>query len=57
MSGLSTASACREDRDLNGPPILIGASRPRMLRLTAELADAWTQHLLAGARRGATSET
>jgi alkanesulfonate monooxygenase SsuD/methylene tetrahydromethanopterin reductase-like flavin-dependent oxidoreductase (luciferase family) len=24
-----------------GPPILIGASRPRMLRLTAELADAW----------------
>jgi alkanesulfonate monooxygenase SsuD/methylene tetrahydromethanopterin reductase-like flavin-dependent oxidoreductase (luciferase family) len=25
----------------NGPPILIGASRPRMLRLTAELADAW----------------
>jgi alkanesulfonate monooxygenase SsuD/methylene tetrahydromethanopterin reductase-like flavin-dependent oxidoreductase (luciferase family) len=25
----------------NGPPILVGASRPRMLRLTAELADAW----------------
>jgi alkanesulfonate monooxygenase SsuD/methylene tetrahydromethanopterin reductase-like flavin-dependent oxidoreductase (luciferase family) len=25
----------------NGPPILIGASRPRMLRLTAELANAW----------------
>src|SRR5215213_3264089 len=25
----------------NGPRILIGASRPRMLRLTAELADAW----------------
>jgi alkanesulfonate monooxygenase SsuD/methylene tetrahydromethanopterin reductase-like flavin-dependent oxidoreductase (luciferase family) len=25
----------------NGPPILIGASRPRMLRLTAELDDAW----------------
>jgi alkanesulfonate monooxygenase SsuD/methylene tetrahydromethanopterin reductase-like flavin-dependent oxidoreductase (luciferase family) len=25
----------------NGPPILIGASRPRLLRLTAELADAW----------------
>lgn len=25
----------------DGPPILIGASRPRMLRLTAELADAW----------------
>ncbi len=25
----------------NGPPILIGASKPRMLRLTAELADAW----------------
>lgn len=25
----------------SGPPILIGASRPRMLRLTAELADAW----------------
>jgi alkanesulfonate monooxygenase SsuD/methylene tetrahydromethanopterin reductase-like flavin-dependent oxidoreductase (luciferase family) len=25
----------------NGPPILIGASRPRMLRLTAELGDAW----------------
>ena len=25
----------------NGPPILIGASRPRMLRLTAEFADAW----------------
>ena len=24
-----------------GPPILIGASRPRMLRLTAEFADAW----------------
>jgi alkanesulfonate monooxygenase SsuD/methylene tetrahydromethanopterin reductase-like flavin-dependent oxidoreductase (luciferase family) len=24
-----------------GPPILIGASRPRMLRLTAELGDAW----------------
>ena len=24
-----------------GPPILIGASQPRMLRLTAELADAW----------------
>ena len=24
-----------------GPRILIGASRPRMLRLTAELADAW----------------
>jgi alkanesulfonate monooxygenase SsuD/methylene tetrahydromethanopterin reductase-like flavin-dependent oxidoreductase (luciferase family) len=24
-----------------GPPILVGASRPRMLRLTAELADAW----------------
>src|SRR5215218_9114305 len=24
-----------------GPSILIGASRPRMLRLTAELADAW----------------
>ena len=24
-----------------GPPILIGASRPRMLRLTAEVADAW----------------
>jgi alkanesulfonate monooxygenase SsuD/methylene tetrahydromethanopterin reductase-like flavin-dependent oxidoreductase (luciferase family) len=24
-----------------GAPILIGASRPRMLRLTAELADAW----------------
>ena len=24
-----------------GPPILIGALRPRMLRLTAELADAW----------------
>jgi len=24
-----------------GPPILIGASKPRMLRLTAELADAW----------------
>jgi len=24
-----------------GPPILIGAGRPRMLRLTAELADAW----------------
>ncbi len=25
----------------DGPPILIGASRPRMLRLTAGLADAW----------------
>ncbi len=25
----------------DGPPILIGASRPRMLRLTAEVADAW----------------
>ncbi len=25
----------------SGPPILIGASRPRMLRLTAEVADAW----------------
>ena len=25
----------------DGPPILVGASRPRMLRLTAELADAW----------------
>ena len=25
----------------SGPPILIGASRPRMLRLTAEFADAW----------------
>ena len=25
----------------NGPPILIGASRSRMLRLTAEVADAW----------------
>lgn len=25
----------------DGPPILIGASRPRMLRLTAELADGW----------------
>ena len=25
----------------DGPPILIGATRPRMLRLTAELADAW----------------
>ena len=25
----------------SGPPILVGASRPRMLRLTAELADAW----------------
>ena len=24
-----------------GPPILIGASRPRMLRLTAEIADSW----------------
>ena len=24
-----------------GPPILIGTSRPRMLRLTAELGDAW----------------
>jgi alkanesulfonate monooxygenase SsuD/methylene tetrahydromethanopterin reductase-like flavin-dependent oxidoreductase (luciferase family) len=24
-----------------GPPILIGASQPRMLRLTAELGDAW----------------
>jgi alkanesulfonate monooxygenase SsuD/methylene tetrahydromethanopterin reductase-like flavin-dependent oxidoreductase (luciferase family) len=25
----------------SGPPILIGASRPRMLRLTAQFADAW----------------
>ncbi len=25
----------------SGPPILVGASRPRMLRLTAEFADAW----------------
>ncbi|MGH2614405.1 MAG: LLM class flavin-dependent oxidoreductase [Thermomicrobiales bacterium] len=25
----------------NGPPMLIGASRPRMLRLTAEFADSW----------------
>jgi alkanesulfonate monooxygenase SsuD/methylene tetrahydromethanopterin reductase-like flavin-dependent oxidoreductase (luciferase family) len=25
----------------NGPPILVGAKGPRMLRLTAELADAW----------------
>ena len=24
-----------------GPPLLIGAGRPRMLRLTAEIADAW----------------
>lgn len=24
-----------------GPPILVDASRPRMLRLTAEIADAW----------------
>jgi probable F420-dependent oxidoreductase len=24
-----------------GPPILIGATRPRLLRLTAEVADAW----------------
>jgi alkanesulfonate monooxygenase SsuD/methylene tetrahydromethanopterin reductase-like flavin-dependent oxidoreductase (luciferase family) len=32
-----------------GPPILIGASRPRMLRLTAELGDAWNTCWLAGA--------
>ena len=34
------ASLPRGPRE-SGPPILIGASRPRMLRLTAELADAW----------------
>ena len=43
----------------DGPPILIGASRPRMLRLTAELADAWNTCWLGRAaelpqrRRGA----
>ncbi len=31
----------------SGPPILIGASRSRMLRLTAELADAWNTCWLA----------
>jgi probable F420-dependent oxidoreductase len=30
-----------------GPPILIGAFRPRMLRLTAEFADAWNTCWLA----------
>ena len=33
----------------SGPPILIGAFRPRMLRLTAELADAWNTCWLARA--------
>ena len=33
----------------NGPPILIGAFRPRMLRLTAEFADAWNTWRLARA--------
>jgi alkanesulfonate monooxygenase SsuD/methylene tetrahydromethanopterin reductase-like flavin-dependent oxidoreductase (luciferase family) len=33
----------------DGPPILVGASRPRMLRLTAELADAWNTCWLARA--------
>jgi alkanesulfonate monooxygenase SsuD/methylene tetrahydromethanopterin reductase-like flavin-dependent oxidoreductase (luciferase family) len=32
-----------------GPPILIGAFRPRMLRLTAEFADAWNTCWLAKA--------
>ena len=36
-----------------GPPILIGASRPRMLRLTAELADAWNTCWLGRAERAA----
>ena len=39
-----------------GPPILIGASRPRMLRLTAELGDAWNTCWLGRAERAA-SET
>lgn len=33
----------------NGPPILIGSFRPRMLRLTAEFADAWNTCWLAKA--------
>jgi alkanesulfonate monooxygenase SsuD/methylene tetrahydromethanopterin reductase-like flavin-dependent oxidoreductase (luciferase family) len=33
----------------SGPPILIGASKPRMLRLTAEFADAWNTCWLARA--------
>jgi alkanesulfonate monooxygenase SsuD/methylene tetrahydromethanopterin reductase-like flavin-dependent oxidoreductase (luciferase family) len=33
----------------SGPPILVGASRPRMLRLTAELADAWNTNWLGRA--------
>jgi alkanesulfonate monooxygenase SsuD/methylene tetrahydromethanopterin reductase-like flavin-dependent oxidoreductase (luciferase family) len=33
----------------DGPPILIGAFRPRMLRLTAEFADAWNTCWLARA--------
>ena len=33
-----------------GPHILIGASRPRMLRLTAEFADAWNTCWLGRAR-------
>jgi len=32
-----------------GPPLLIGASGPRMLRLTARFADAWNAHYLGGA--------
>jgi alkanesulfonate monooxygenase SsuD/methylene tetrahydromethanopterin reductase-like flavin-dependent oxidoreductase (luciferase family) len=33
----------------DGPPILIGASGPRMLRLTAEIADGWNTCWLARA--------
>jgi alkanesulfonate monooxygenase SsuD/methylene tetrahydromethanopterin reductase-like flavin-dependent oxidoreductase (luciferase family) len=33
----------------DGPPILVGASGPRMLRLTAEIADAWNTCWLARA--------
>lgn len=33
----------------NGPPILIGADGPRMLRLTARFADLWNAHYLGGA--------
>lgn len=33
----------------SGPPLLIGASGPRMLRLAARYADAWNTHYLGGA--------
>ncbi len=34
-----------------GPPILIGADGPRMLRLTARFADMWNAHYLGDASR------